>query len=86
VRLSKRQQAVKDAALALGLDVSEEQITTNTSVVQVNGEPGKWLRIVARGNDVNFFASHYLACNFGYRTRTVAFKSYPEVLKLLKTP
>jgi trans-2-enoyl-CoA reductase len=85
VRLSKRQQAVKDAALALGLDVMEEQITDTTTVVQVNGDTGKWLRIVGRGNTQNYVVAHTLACSLGHQTRTIAFKYYPDILKLLKT-
>jgi hypothetical protein len=85
IHLSKRQQAVKDAALALGLDVMVEQITSTTTVVQVNGDPGKWLRIVGRGNTQNYFVAHYLACSLGHKTRAIPFKSYPDILKLLKT-
>jgi hypothetical protein len=85
IHLSKRQEAVVESAKALGLDVMVQRITDTTTVVQVNGDKGKWLRIVARGNASNFVAAHTLACSLGYRTRAIAFKSYPEVLRLLKT-
>ena len=73
------------AATALGLDVTVERITETTSVVQVNGDTGKWLRIVARGHKNNFYAAHYLACSLGYRTRSIPYKAFPEILKLLRT-
>lgn len=85
IRLSKRQEAVVESAKALGLDWTVQTITSVTTVVQVNGDTGKWLRIVARGNDQNFVAAHSVACSLGHSTRTIPFKSYPEVLRLLKT-